>query len=148
LGRRAAIAASPLRQPGARLWSWLPRGSPSSIRGSLPAYAGAALAAFEGRISVCCGRPSRRSAARARRRAMYASRLSTTKADRYGFEFAFSDQLPHFRVANVPKLGSGARDWHEQGSEFVIGALLIPRPHWSHQRLERPCLIVIALQRR
>jgi hypothetical protein len=69
-------------------------------------------------------------------------------ADRYGFEFAFSDQLPHFRVANVPKLGSGARDWHEQGSEFVIGALLIPRPHWSHQRLERPCLIVIALQRR
>jgi hypothetical protein len=33
---------------------------------------------------------------------MYASRLSTTKADRYGFEFAFSDQLPHFRVAKFP----------------------------------------------
>jgi hypothetical protein len=95
LGRRAAIAASPPRQPGARLWSWLPRRSPSSIRGSLPAYAGAALAAFERRISVCCGRPSRRSAARARRRAMYASRLSTTTKRRRPIDTVSSSPSPN-----------------------------------------------------
>jgi hypothetical protein len=43
-------------------------------------------------------------------------------ADRYGFEFTFSEQLPHFVLPNVPKLGSGARNWHEQGSDVC---------HWS-----------------
>jgi hypothetical protein len=151
LGRRAAIAALPLRQPGARLGRLCtpiaviyPRvaaricgGGPRCLRGVHLRLLWPALATLGG------------SGSQARDvRVQALDDDEAAPAERYGFEFTFSEQLPHFVLPMFPSSARARGTGMSRGLTFVIGALLIPRPHWSRQRLERPCLIVIALQRR